>query len=191
MRKFNNAKVGDDIICEYFGKGKIVAVFSEDDYEFPIVVEFENRLRPAYTMYGVMNKLFIPSITYINKPTIEEHNDFSFAKVGDPVYSLKYGWGIVTQNLSETSCTYPIKVSFSKNNLWYAIKGKLNINYITPDLYWDKPEIIAPSPPKRKIEKKLDVWVNHINDVLKPLIWFIEPCHKGSIKGTLTYEIEE
>ena len=88
---------------------------------------------------------------------------FKNAKVGDPVYSLSGGWG----NIIETEgSTYPIRVSFNKNGIdlkysTFTWDGKRFDDDITPDLYWDEPEIIVPPRPKRIVKHEVNVWVNH------------------------------
>ena len=65
-------------------------------------------------------------------------NDFTNAKVGDKVYCLLFGEGIIVENYG----IWDIAVNFSSGNYCcYTFEGKFNEN-ANPTLYWNKPQNI-------------------------------------------------
>lgn len=87
-------------------------------------------------------------------------------QVGDTLYSLKYGRIEVTR--IEESNTYAIegvilsaRDTGSGEEEWTAEGKLLDLTDTVPDLYWAKPEIIAPARPTREVVKELDVFVNY------------------------------
>ena len=68
--------------------------------------------------------------------------DFSNAKVGDNVFCIINGEGVIT-NIFYNS-TYSILVQFDKINNIYTINGYAFINNIIPSLYYNKFEIKIP-----------------------------------------------
>lgn len=130
-----------------------------------------------------------------NKPT------FADAKEGDKVYSLLHGEGIV--GFRGTSVEYPLRVHFECYNDTFTLDGKANTIHAHPTLYWTKPEIIVPPRPKRKVEKTMDVWVNHYSDAFQPTIHPAEQAalraigiagfnsNVQTVPGIVTYTIEE
>jgi hypothetical protein len=62
--------------------------------------------------------------------------------VGQPVYCLRYGEGVIIDTQSTDS--YPIKAIFNDYNYNYTADGKLYFGDKTPMLYPSKPEIILP-----------------------------------------------
>lgn len=70
-------------------------------------------------------------------------------KVGDEVYCLKYGEGVV-ENINAGGAKFPVAVNFCDHTDIYTSYGYLNIADKTPMLYHSKPEIIEP---KRKVTK--------------------------------------
>lgn len=81
---------------------------------------------------------------------------------GDILYSLRYG-EVKVSWIAEGN-TYPIVGIIlhgeGGDNMW-THDGKLLATADIPDLYWSKPEIIAPPRPKREVVKELDVFVNY------------------------------
>lgn len=82
---------------------------------------------------------------------------FSNAVIGDNVWSVKRGWGKVTQTEATADkgrCgIYPIGVEFTENKRgieYYTIDGKCHGEDILPEIFWDKfPITIAPRPKRR------------------------------------------
>lgn len=90
--------------------------------------------------------------------------DFSKARKGDKLYSLRYGW--VEFIIFKPDRHYPVLCRQGLNNpgAW-TIEGKHSNADEIPDLYWTKPEIVGGTePPKRTIKKKVEFWVNFYKD---------------------------
>lgn len=125
--------------------------------------------------------------------------DGTKAKVGDRVYSIRWGWGTV-------SCKYsngprPIGVVFDEcegDSLWFTKEGGYN-GYTTPDLYYGPPEIIGPPKPKRMMQKTVKRWA-----IVYPLGRYsglyptkeeaesnASPGRIACVELTGTYEVEE
>lgn len=90
-------------------------------------------------------------------------NTFEKAQVGDKVYSLRYGEGKIIGTPGII-----IEVKFGNRILEYYCCGKLRNDDNTADLYWGKPEIIAPEAPKRLVDKTItrycNVYVNALDE---------------------------
>lgn len=133
---------------------------------------------------------------------------FAKAKVDDKVFSLQYGEGVISSIESPhiDRAHDRIRVAFKNYCACaYDLYGyRYRVKDITQDLYWSKPEIIAPEKPKKMTEVKRDVWLNvHSKDIIH-VIHLTEDSANGSAKamrsggtfpvtihGTLTYEMEE
>jgi hypothetical protein len=63
-------------------------------------------------------------------------------KVGQQVYCLRYGEGVIID--TQFTDSYPIKAEFNDYNYHYTADGKLYIGDKTPMLYPAKPEIVLP-----------------------------------------------
>ena len=76
-------------------------------------------------------------------------NKFKEAKAGDKLYSLRYGYVNVVENIeSDIIWCKPQDLGV----IAWMSNGKLHNSDITQDLYWDKPKIIEP---KRKVKAYL------------------------------------
>ena len=79
---------------------------------------------------------------------------FKDVKVGDRLYDIVNGYCKVSWISSDRN---QFKVSFEKRSLgnlecYYCIDGTYGrLNQDNATIYWDKPEIIAPKKPKRKV----------------------------------------
>ena len=119
--------------------------------------------------------------------------NFKNAKVGDEVYSLRFGQGNIC--IVDDSA-YPIKTAWNSLAKSYTFDGKLNIDDVIPDLYHSKPEIIEA---KRMVKKSFDLWFNIYGN--KDVINYnsekeaneepIVPDRLACIKKTFEYEVEE
>lgn len=79
----------------------------------------------AFTETGV----FLP---YADTPL----KDFRTAKVGDPVWSSRFGWGKVIGRYDAVSCNFPIKVNFPiYGYASYTFDGRFFIEE-PPTLFW-------------------------------------------------------
>lgn len=89
---------------------------------------------------------------------------FELACVGDRVWSVNKGWGVV-RNITK-SRTFPIRVSYPEDiTEFYTEDGLLYLDDLHPTLFWD--EIVFEVPkkplPKLEVDTKVLVW-----DVDKP-----------------------
>lgn len=74
---------------------------------------------------------------------------FKRAKVGDRVYCLNHGYGRIRSVDAEED--YPIHVTFDTGKTdCYTETGGVYTHSLQPSLYWDKPFLCTPKPPKRK-----------------------------------------
>ena len=83
---------------------------------------------------------------------------FKDAKVGDRVWCIMYGWGTVDD--INGSC---LEVRFDTpyiENKWFDEDGKYSTPDIHPTLFWDEVHINLPKPPKRKLTKTIEGYVN-------------------------------
>lgn len=79
---------------------------------------------------------------------------FENAKVGDQVWSIKHGWGIITDIYADTH--YPITVKyFTKSPSNYTLDGKCNSSDLYPEIYWDVVTFEYPKQPKRPVKKEI------------------------------------
>ena len=111
-------------------------------------------------------------------------SDFSNAKVGDKVYSLRHGYGEIN-NINGIDKDFPISVLFNKGKYLFNLLGMYSLSHITPDLYHSKPTIIEA---KRMVKKEIDVFLNVYSAGYKTKIdvdnGFVTPAK-------LTFEVEE
>ena len=84
-------------------------------------------------------------------------SDFKNAKIGDRLYSLRFGWvEVLSVNYGYPYVTNHILCSDThKETICWRADGRLYEQDVTQDLYWGKPEIIAPEKPKRKVKAYL------------------------------------
>lgn len=81
---------------------------------------------------------------------------FRDAKVGDRVWSFKYGWGVV-KKIHTASREYPLEIEFKNEiSISYSLVGKYNFSNLLPDLYWDEIKFEIPKKPAEK--KKYYLW---------------------------------
>ena len=72
---------------------------------------------------------------------------FSNIKVGDRVWSMVYGWGIVNA-VDQEDLQYPFRVVFTGGQeKWFTGCGREIINHLNPTLFWDEVKITPPAPP--------------------------------------------
>lgn len=72
------------------------------------------------------------------------------ARIGDRVYCLKHGWGVITHVGDPQKTDYPITVGFeSAVGGTYTLGGLDYVLDLHPVLFWGVPNIIAPPPPAR------------------------------------------
>lgn len=84
---------------------------------------------------------------------------FVDVKVGDKVWDICRGWGVVTTlNVCDT---YPIEVEFEHGDGTYARDGYYNLEDVNPSLFWDEIELVAPQKPLPllEVDTKVVVWL--------------------------------
>lgn len=86
------------------------------------------------------------------------YNDFSKAVVGETLYSLRHG-EVEVAAVSETSVIATLLKARYSNVAWFFDGRRFNSD-VTPDLYWSKPEIIAPPAPPVTKEEEYTFWAN-------------------------------
>jgi hypothetical protein len=87
--------------------------------------------------------------------------DGTKAKLGDEVYSIKYGKGVVG-DISSDGHLKPIGCIFMRNGetARFLMDGRYQEYEPLPDLYYGPPEIIGPPKPKRIVKRTVEVWAN-------------------------------
>lgn len=143
----------------------------------------------------------------VNLPQSQEKPMFSDCEIGECVYSVRYGKGEIFKIESKQQYTFFIGVKYSDRNFirlfitededeiieFYNDRGES----MTDQLYWSKPEIIAPPRPKRVVENTVDCWIltSHVKGrkiTNFPKISIEQPTHyEYYTKATLTYKTEE
>ena len=87
-------------------------------------------------------------------------DDFSSARPGDKLWSLRFG---PVRVLSAGNEGVTCSGEYTPIRIW-GTTGFLSRDErapdAVPDLYWSRPEIIAPPKPKRMVEKTWTFWVN-------------------------------
>ena len=80
---------------------------------------------------------------------------FKDAKIGDRVWGMRYGWGVVRSiNLKSV---YPVVVYFDEqeNPVSFMFNGKYALTDLLPTLFWDEVKFDIPQKPLPK--KYLDL----------------------------------
>lgn len=85
---------------------------------------------------------------------------FETAKVGDKVWSLLSGWGVIITMKPEDTYSLRVKFGTGRSN-WYTMDGKNHSSNKNQTLFWDEVKIVAPhkSLPDFPADTKLFVWV--------------------------------
>ena len=83
---------------------------------------------------------------------------FETAKVGDRVYSLLHGRGVIEEN-NPCASHYHIRAKFDKSSLLFTVDGKYQAQDPDRCLFWDKPTITAPAKPEPKVAPPVDTLV--------------------------------
>ena len=126
--------------------------------------------------------------------------DGTKAKKGDRVWSLRYGWGTVSREFSNSP--YPIIGvvfdEYARGVTSFTNEGRLRANDKAIDLYYGPPEIIGPPKPKRMVKKDVRGWANvyswgfgGICKTKERADYYAEPARIACVELTGTYEVEE
>mgnify|MGYP001593108670 FL=1 len=103
---------------------------------------------------------------WVNEPEIELLPYFTDARVGDSAYSTTYGDGTIT--LINKRDAYPLKVTFQSGyTIFYTLEGYSINNIPIQSLFYSKPIFDLSPPPKRKVKKVIEGWINLYNECLK------------------------
>ena len=89
------------------------------------------------------------------KPMFEE------ARVGDRVWSPRFGWGTITE--VQENVTYPICVVFDTvedNETTFTQTGKQLLHDINPSLFWDTFTMPSPLKPRQKVKRNVQGLIN-------------------------------
>lgn len=71
---------------------------------------------------------------------------FENAKIGDKVWNIRKGWGIITY--IETNSTFAINVEFKDgSDIWFLKDGKEFYDDINPTLFWNEIKVDMPEKP--------------------------------------------
>ena len=83
---------------------------------------------------------------------------FKDAKIGDRLYSVEDGWGIV--EAINTSRIYPLTMKFDFCVKSFTLEGRRYIGSQNPTLFWDKIEFEIPKRPlpDLKVDTPVFVW---------------------------------
>ena len=123
-------------------------------------------------------------------------NDLTGVKVGDILFSLRYGEVEIVKVVEGDR--YHV---FFYNNGYLksrSLDGRDYADNAYPDLFWSKPEIIAPPKPKRMVTKTIEGWANVYNDNSKVFHSNKASADRNAqgyriacVKLTGSYEVEE
>jgi hypothetical protein len=84
--------------------------------------------------------------------------NFSNAKIGDKVYSLLHGEAFIV-SIDKTTYTRPYLNAQIPTGYTFSFYEDGRAHSLDPCVFWSKPEISDPPPPKRKIVKSVEKWV--------------------------------
>lgn len=77
---------------------------------------------------------------------------FTDAKVGDRVWSITEGWGVIKER-RKSPYQYPLTVDFENDSYrTYTLWGRLDISDLNPTLFWDEVK------PQLEVDAKVIVW---------------------------------
>ena len=85
---------------------------------------------------------------------------FSNAKIGDKLWSFRYGWGEVFDIIYNTQ--YPINIRFGRGTCTYTTLGKSYAGDLLPDLYYDEIKFEIPKKPLPKLAVDTKVIVDDL-----------------------------
>lgn len=99
---------------------------------------------------------------------------FETASVGDRVWSITLGWGVVKDVLHGVEEFYPVVIDFDSGGRETFTRGGLIYkDDIHQSLFWDEVEIKAPTKPKPKPKLNKDDCVEVWNDnIIDPTITY-------------------
>ena len=90
---------------------------------------------------------------------MENETDFRSARVGDKLWSPRYGWRPI-RKLDESCSMFPLCMSLECGCQWIRMDGKMKSRDIHPSWFWDEIKIEPPPRPRRLVKKFVEIWVN-------------------------------
>lgn len=155
---------GDRVYAEGRGYGDVYSVIDSYSARYPVYVSFDYvpggegcGLCYRYTREGREDS---PMEKQLEQVCSEDDGDnlmFADAQKGDRVYSLRKGWGEILS--TNYSLDFPLLVGLDCSLVrTFTRDGKWSENDKSPELYWGKPEIIAPPAPERPVEADSRLW---------------------------------
>lgn len=149
MAEESKFKVGDRVISPHFGEGIITGIDESEDSVYPIHVEWTKLVNPSYrsddvfTLEGRYTVTPLPDPEFdqslILKPLKkEEWDDKKMSTedekfhVGDKVFSLNFGFGVVENILDDKGNPYPVAVRWSDDS-----KCPNTLNYFSENGVYD------------------------------------------------------
>lgn len=108
---------------------------------------------------------------------------FSDAKVGDRVWSIKDGWGKIYQ--IDHPIGFPIAVDFeNESSRVFTTEGKETNDNLNPTLFWDEVKIVPPERPKERCEAcEIKERVEDRGGLLKEALFFLLNQHHTCGQG--------
>lgn len=109
---------------------------------------------------------------------------FETAKVGDKVWSLFSGWGVITTMSPDNTYWLRVKYGIGKFD-WYTMDGKYHPSNINQTLFWDEVEIVAPHKPlpDLPVDTKVYVWMDGGNKIPRYFSHFDEKGRAVCFRG--------
>mgnify|MGYP006290703449 CR=1 FL=1 len=121
-------------------------------------------------------------------------------RVGDKCFT-RFGYGVVAEINYSKDASLVLKIECRGNSIFYFFAdGRYEPNDFLPSVWFDKPEIIEPPRPKRKVTKTIERWVSIFTNGYESPAYnakeYAEQSNPQSdllatIKLTGTYEVEE
>ena len=164
-----NINAGDKVYCLVYGWGRVDHIRDPDTPLTKYFVDFDG-VEDEFISYDRegqfddrCNRTLYkrpPCLSFHSPstlaPTSSRETTFENAELGDKVYDIAYGPGLI-------SAKYPaghLTVEFNLHSHMQYDESGCPGGSTVRRLYWDIPEIIAPVRPKRKIKKNITHYVN-------------------------------
>lgn len=86
---------------------------------------------------------------------------FRNAKVGDKIWSIRYGVGFITQNVYKACVPLPLEIQFANHKKYFSFDGKEHFNDLYPSLFWDEIKYEIPRKPLKTVKKYIVIIQNN------------------------------
>ena len=156
LLKVGNRVKGKEGILGISGKvGTVMYTFAGT---FDYGVQFDEPIKGGHNI-GDSSKYKNGHCRWVSEAEIESLPYFADARAGDSVYSMVCGDGTIIA--INRASMHPLKVAFPNGDrVDYVLEGYDHIPIPIQSLFYSKPIFDLPPPPKRKIKKVLEGWVN-------------------------------